>query len=740
MAGQWPNQPPAQEGFSYPSYPEQYPQQQYPEQYSQQQYGPGPQQYQYGPPQNAYQQYGQQQPGPYQQHSGPYQQPYQQQTDQQQSYPQQAYPQPPSQQQPVQTYKQNIAMPSPQTCYNCGSPEHWAQNCSEPRRQIPAGDLARQSTQRPVKKFRPDYVPPVITKYPVPPHVQAMHGTGPGYVGQPYPQQLPQAYQAPYGQPTPLSAQPYGHPHFQQWPENQQQQPHPASFQRRNTYPQQPNSGYGPTPYYPPGPQYASPVSAHGPHQYPGFNPPYNTGEPHQGPQLVPYTSASPGVPQSPFEIAQAQAGFDNGEMRQNSISQSRSMTQSATPSVQQAIPPPEDTIGGEDIALLDIPDLPTNKGGDGIRLVQKPLPALAKDLEAIGGSLPFPSPSSKGFVKSQYVDKDTYESQIWDLDCEQAKLDLEDDPIFCFVKNDIAISVDVLRDSHGRKTIGELYSETTHSERDLNASRFESEPSNDRVSDHTLPKDTENRLAALGVTGFAKPVHAPARPYPPPKAQSPPSSTSPPRQENGRHYSRYSGRVSSPGSRSPRRYDSARYGYRERSASPPYARDRDHTPPYQRDRSPHNYRARTPPAYDDTGATWSTTRQRDPFDPRDNDLDGMGYVQKTSPTNVKYDQYNPPPPPQSPPPPRRSKSSNYGLSRNEPQYPQDIYSPEHVDGHHQAGSPTKHTPEKSNHRKRNREYRDDSDDEGDKERRRQYDDVTPKLKRRQPDVPEAYG
>ena len=223
------------------------------------------------------------------------------------------------------------------------------------------GDMARQSTQRPVKKFRPDYVPPVITKYPVPPHVQAMHGTGPGYGGQPYAQPVPQAYQAPYGQPTPLSAQPYGQPHYQQWPENQQQQPHPASFHRRNTYPQQSYNGYGPAPYYPAGPEYASPVSAHGPQQYSGFNPTPNIGQQHQGPQFVPYTSASPGVPPSPHENSHIQAGINQSDVRQQS-SQSRSMTQSVTPSVQQGISAPEDTVEEEDIALLDIPDLPTNK------------------------------------------------------------------------------------------------------------------------------------------------------------------------------------------------------------------------------------------------------------------------------------------------------------------------------------------------------------------------------------------
>lgn len=185
-----------------------------------------------------------------------------------------------------------------------------------------------------------------------------------------------------------------------------------------------------------------------------------------------------------------------------------------------------------------------------------------------------------------------------------------------------------------------------------------------------------------------------------------------------------------------------ARFGHRGRSASPPYVRN--HTPQPQPDPSPHNDRDRTP-AYDNPGTTFSTSRQHDPYDPRDNNDDRVGYVRKTSPADVRYDAYNPPPPPQSPPPPLK-RSSDYGLSRNDStipglkQNPYDIYSPTYIEGHHQAGSATKNTPEKANHRKRTRDHRDDSDDERDNDRRRQYDDVTPKLKRRQPDVPEAYG
>jgi len=161
------------------------------------------------------------------------------------------------------------------------------------------------------------------------------------------------------------------------------------------------------------------------------------------------------------------------------------------------------------------------------------------------------------GFVKSRHVHKEVYESQIWDLDCEQAKLDMKDDPIFCFDKNDLKmVSLDTLRGNHGRKTIGDLCPESTNAGGDLNAGCYGSESSYDRASERPSPQDTERRLAALGVTGVAKPVRAPARPYPPPDTRRPPSPTSPPRYDNGHRYSRYSGRASSPDNRSPRGYD----------------------------------------------------------------------------------------------------------------------------------------------------------------------------------------
>lgn len=106
------------------------------------------------------------------------------------------------------------------------------------------------------------------------------------------------------------------------------------------------------------------------------------------------------------------------------------------------------------------------------------------------------------------------------------------------------------------------------------------------------------------------------------------------------------------------------------------------------------------------------------------------------------------------PPPPHLRKSSTYDGNYESP--PSSGSSHGHANGHTvqrtetengyrrysadgQSVSPIKLRSERVNVRKREYDHRDSSEDERENERRRQEDDYTPKLKRRQPKVAEAY-
>ena len=64
----------------------------------------------------------------------------------QQSHQYHSYPQARSTSQPYEFgfARQNVLRPDSasalpyQACYNCGGSDHWAQNCPEPRREVPA--------------------------------------------------------------------------------------------------------------------------------------------------------------------------------------------------------------------------------------------------------------------------------------------------------------------------------------------------------------------------------------------------------------------------------------------------------------------------------------------------------------------------------------------------------------------------------------------------------------------------
>ncbi|KAA6409499.1 MAG: hypothetical protein FRX48_07053 [Lasallia pustulata] len=722
MAAQWPQHPPPPQGYGNPAY-----QQPYPQQY-QQHYPQLPPYQQYGPPQ-----------------SGPYQPPYQ----------------PPYQQPPAPTRPPQVAQPSPPTCYNCGSPDHWAQHCPEPRREVPVGSLNRQNNPRPPKRQRPNA--PVITKYPVP---QSPNQYGPlqTYAGAPYGQQGYLQQQAQYGPPTPMSAYPQQRQQWQQSPQHQQYQPpyqQGTPYQHYGYGPQQP-----PTPNASYGPLYPSPVSAQGPHHHAGFFTQNSPTQQPQGYQTTPYPSASPTNQQSPFHNAQAQPIPGPSELGYNRQGPSdytvTYQSQSATPKPQVAIllehEPEED-----DLETLDVPDIPGRARLPAWRPagpVSRPLPADFVMADAI---MPIPPPSAEddGPSLSKYVARENFESLDRNIKDSNHWDDLKDDPMFRPIPDDGAVVPiaelishrnlhdDAEEGSDSEREDGELTQESNVMSDDLdswdvmnslehalnaggapaNDYHPRGEPSTQPVEQAHLQRQyeepssevdtaraTEERLAALGVTGMPKPVRAPARPYPPPEPQTQAS----PVQDLGSR------------GRSPRRIDtSVAYNRSDRSYS----------------------------------GSGSRPRERDPASPQYGMLDDKHVaspVRINSYGNSAHDQERRdmtaipghsgiPPPPAIP----LLKSSTYDGNNESP--PSSGSSHGQANGHAKQNietengyrrysvdgypiSPIKLRSERVNVRKRDYDHRDSSEDERENERRRQEDDYTPKLKRRQPKVAEAYS
>ncbi|KAI4232226.1 MAG: hypothetical protein L6R40_007474 [Gallowayella cf. fulva] len=389
-------------------YPQPAPQQQYPQQTIQQQYPPQAPQQQYLPqqryasPQQQYsqQQYPQQQ---YPQQQYPHQQPYEpqpQRSAQQQYPPQTQYPLQQGGQYPNQypsaastAYaSQPQPIPTQQGCYNCGDPGHWAQACSEPIRDNPAGTYNRPP---PFKRQKPN--PPVVTKYAVPPHIQQQHGPTPQAFGGPYAQQSYPQYQGPHGPPTPQS----GHSPHQQWPQQPYQQQYQQAYPQQQQYSQQ---------YHQPGYQY-------------------------QQQPFVPNAPPTPATPHASHQSNQAspQAAPSNPEettsVRQSSRNSSVSMhSMSVTPTLQSV----EVTVEADDddLGKLDVPDIPTSTHGSFASLVDRPLPANFIVADALEPFDP-PPPENNGHCQSKYtvIDKlSTFTSSIKETKHWE---DMKSDPIF---------------------------------------------------------------------------------------------------------------------------------------------------------------------------------------------------------------------------------------------------------------------------------------------------------------------
>ena len=188
------------------------------------------------------------------------------------------------------------------------------------------------------------------------------------------------------------------------------------------------------------------------------------------------------------------------------------------------------------------------------------------------------PNGDNNGFVRSRYFASKNSPLK-YDEREEHVKNDAcRTDPIFGFVTSDeTTLPLSVLLHSHGRKTTNELHfecvsggymsknsrkSSDTHDTEDF-VSRSSQYPCNLTRSESLRPRhistvqETDDRLAALGVSGPSKPVRAPARQYPSPNLQSPPESRSPPDSGKNWQYQRhYSDNGSSSDDTNPRKRD----------------------------------------------------------------------------------------------------------------------------------------------------------------------------------------
>ncbi|KAL8965137.1 MAG: hypothetical protein Q9183_004009 [Haloplaca sp. 2 TL-2023] len=418
---QYPNQPPHHYPQPYYQQPaSQYPQQSLPQHYPVHQY-----------PAHQPGQYPAQQPGQYPaQQSGQYPQPFGQYPS---PHPTASTPAYPSQPQP---------QPGQQTCYNCGATGHWAQDCPEPRRETPAGSYGRPP---PPKRQKPN--PPVVTKYPVPSHVQPYHGQPGQAYGTPYLQSNHPQYQAPPGPPTPMSGQ---SPANQQWPQQQYsqqyQQPYPQHQQYSQSHQQ---AGYQPQqsaiPTAPPTP--STPHSVHHSPQVPaqasqankaGFFPTASMYQ--QSPNAVQHlSSASPHSTgnstalhaQNHHSQPAASATSSTHSSRRSSVSM-RSMSLTPKP---QAVEDGDD--GDEDFRQLDIPDIPPTSIGNveypPPRLVDRSLPTNFIVADALDPFDP-PLPENNGYCRSKYTAQDGSSTFLNSIRDTRHWQEFKSDPIFASV------------------------------------------------------------------------------------------------------------------------------------------------------------------------------------------------------------------------------------------------------------------------------------------------------------------
>ncbi|PGH26944.1 hypothetical protein AJ80_01326 [Polytolypa hystricis UAMH7299] len=264
-----------------------------------------------------------------------------------------------------------------QSCYNCGSLEHWAQHCPEPRRELPAGVVRHP---RPPKRQKTTGSAP----YPQDPKYRGKHKPQRGYTHPPmaHPEYHSMPMPAPYAPPTPMSAQHSAGP----WP--------PDSPPQYHAYPSYDPHGM-PTPMsaYPPHPPHSPP--SHGPGPHPSYFPPHG---PHWEEE---YRRNSGGYQNFPHYDGPRRPSWNKWRHMQD---------------VPVVAPPIEPWM--EELQYLDIPD-PKNVQSQIVwrppSQVARPLPSTFGDREEISMLPPITSLPPGMSVSKYMLDKgpEEYESNI---------------------------------------------------------------------------------------------------------------------------------------------------------------------------------------------------------------------------------------------------------------------------------------------------------------------------------------
>ncbi|KAI9880607.1 MAG: hypothetical protein M1830_001958 [Pleopsidium flavum] len=614
--------------------------------------------------------------------------------------------------------------------------------------------LNRPSNPRPNKRHKMNG--PIVTRYPVPPHLTLQHGSPQGFGGPSYNKPGFPPQQSPYAPPTPVSA--YPHPQHQ-WP-HPQHQPYKAA--------------------YPQGHPYPHPVSAQAPPQHHGFFPPSGLYQQQGSPQSIhsvrPMHPPSSQIPpsyqnwsQQPLQHSpefgrRASRDFNDGI--QLMPAKSRQTSEASFELESEA----------DDLEGLDVPDIRTGPGAMGWhppKLVGRP---FASDYfaEEVIATLPPPPPKPEGSSLSKYFTYANFQDIVRSVRETGDWAAIKVDPVFqCIPDNGDSVALEYLTAHRGsldqeadnmdvETEEGELSQEQTTASQDpdkqdshgwsvmdnleqalnsgdftaaakqhqttppgsIDAEKVQLQEQAEDSAEEASARAAEEKLAALGVTGLPKPVRAPARPYPPPTAAP----------ELNHDLAGQSSRCRS---RSPENHASLTVG--SISAMGQHA---SHASPTSSTR----FREREPlsPRYNShNGRQHASPNRRDSYGSPSGDYERRRPTERSRSQQIV-----------NPPPSRRGKISNYDGANvspassdsshdhtHAPQPPQSGYFngyAKHGSNGHAASPPTIRS-ERSNPRKREYDQR-ESSEERELERRRQADDVTPKLKRRQPKVAEAYS